>query len=52
MSRRALCFLVAFPFIPFLVAKDKPSFPKFSIGIQYFALLHLNHGDPLPLALF
>lgn len=29
MSRRALCFLVAFLFIPFLVAKDKPSFPKF-----------------------
>ena len=44
MSRRALCFLVAFLFIPFLVAKDKPSFPKFIANAKY-VLVTTYFGD-------
>ncbi len=35
MTRRAVCFLLAFLFVPFVVAKDKPTFPKFIASAKY-----------------
>ena len=46
MTRRALCFLVALLFVPFIVAKEKATFPKFIVGAKY-VLVTTYFGDNL-----
>ncbi len=35
MTRRAVCFLLTFLFVPFTVAKEKPAFPKYIASAKY-----------------
>ena len=46
MTRRAVCFLLAFLFVPFVVAKDKPTFPKL-IAKAKFVLVTTYFSDNL-----
>jgi hypothetical protein len=46
MTRRAVCFLLAFLFVPFVVGKDKPTFPKFIASAKY-VLVTTYFGDNL-----
>lgn len=46
MTRRALCFLLAFLFVPFILAKEKPAFPTFIVNAKY-VLVTTYFGDNL-----
>jgi len=46
MTRRALCFLVAFLFASYIFAKDKPAFPKQIVNAKY-VLVTTYFGDNL-----
>lgn len=46
MTRRALCFLVASLLVSFVVAKEKPAFPKFVVSAKY-VLVTTYFGDNL-----
>jgi hypothetical protein len=49
MTKRALCFLVAFLLVPFIAAKDKATFPKFIVAAKYVLVTNYfsdNLADP------
>jgi hypothetical protein len=46
MTRRALGFFIAFLFVPFSVAKEKPPFPKMIVSAKY-VLVTTYFGDNL-----
>ena len=46
MTRRALCFLLAFLFVPFILAKEKSAFPTFIVNAKY-VLVTTYFGDNL-----
>jgi len=49
MTKRALCFFLAFLFVPFSIAKEKQSFPKMIVSAKYVLVTNYfsdNLADP------